>query len=408
MALTKTNLANIVEGILPVANGGTGSSTGPAAGGSNTQIQYNNAGALGGSSSFVFDGTNVGIGTSSPSDKLQVTGGYARIDNSGASALRLYNSTTQVAGIGLQGWSGLGSANDLSVGTVSSNNTIFMTALTERMRITSAGVTLLGTTNTDVGGSVAGIRLSQTGDIISCIDGSSLLHYQSPIAADRRNTAGDGVMYGMWRAGIYQCGIGATNGSTMTFFTGNNASQTERMRIDSSGNLLVGTTSTLLASGSCFVNNTTAGDSPQLIVRNAQNTAGRYWKIGAVGGAGGANPYMIVYNASNAGVYMGYGDTNWSSTSDESKKENLVPITDAVTKISSLRTVIGNFIDDEEKTKHPFLIAQDVQKVLPEAVNEKDGVLGLKYSDIIPLLVASIKELNAKVTALETQLASKS
>jgi hypothetical protein len=60
---------------------------------------------------------------------------------------------------------------------------------------------------------------------------------------------------------------------------------------------------------------------------------------------------------------------------------------------------------DEEKTKHPFLIAQDVQKVLPEAVNEKDGVLGLKYSDMIPLLVASIKELNAKVEAQAVRIA---
>jgi hypothetical protein len=212
-------------------------------------------------------------------------------------------------------------------------------------------------------------------------------------------TAQTGAVYfadGTTSADRYRGAIEYSHSSNVLAFT---TDASERMRIDTSGNLLVGTTSTLLASGSCFVNDTAAGDSPQLIVRNAQNTAGRYWKLGATGGAGGANPYMIVYTASNAGVYMGYGDTNWSSTSDESKKENLVPIADAITKVSSLRTVIGNFIDDEEKTKHPFLIAQDVQKVLPEAVNEKDGVLGLKYSDMIPLLVASIKELNAKVEA---------
>ena len=49
-----------------------------------------------------------------------------------------------------------------------------------------------------------------------------------------------------------------------------------------------------------------------------------------------------------------------------------------------------------------FRSAQDVQKVLPEAVdmtnNEK---LGLSYTDVIPLLVAAIQELSAKVAALE-------
>jgi len=44
-----------------------------AAGGSTTQVQYNNAGVLAGSSSFVFDGTNVGIGTSSPADLLDIS-----------------------------------------------------------------------------------------------------------------------------------------------------------------------------------------------------------------------------------------------------------------------------------------------------------------------------------------------
>lgn len=48
-------------------------------GGSNTYVQYNNAGAFGGSSSFVFDGTNVGIGTSSPVAKLEVSSSSAGV-----------------------------------------------------------------------------------------------------------------------------------------------------------------------------------------------------------------------------------------------------------------------------------------------------------------------------------------
>jgi hypothetical protein len=61
MALTKTDLANIVEGILPVANGGTGTSTGVAPGGSTTQLQYNNAGAFSGSANMTFNGTTLTV-----------------------------------------------------------------------------------------------------------------------------------------------------------------------------------------------------------------------------------------------------------------------------------------------------------------------------------------------------------
>jgi hypothetical protein len=78
MALTKVNATNIIDGILPVANGGTGLTTLGTAGqvltvnggatalqystpattspgGSTTQVQYNNAGAFGGSANFVFE-----------------------------------------------------------------------------------------------------------------------------------------------------------------------------------------------------------------------------------------------------------------------------------------------------------------------------------------------------------------
>ena len=59
MALTKVDLANTVEGILPVANGGTGSSSGVSPGGSTTQVQYNSSGALAGSSNLTFNGTTL-------------------------------------------------------------------------------------------------------------------------------------------------------------------------------------------------------------------------------------------------------------------------------------------------------------------------------------------------------------
>ena len=123
------------------------------------------------------------------------------------------------------------------------------------------------------------------------------------------------------------------------------------------------------------------------------------------------NTNLYVQNASG-GVYLTNTGTSWTSNSDERLKENLVPITDALTKVNSLRSVIGNFIADETKKKTPFLIAQDVQSVLPEAVTSstlKDDetnteYLGVAYSEVIPLLVAAIKELSAELNALKAKV----
>jgi hypothetical protein len=89
-------------------------------------------------------------------------------------------------------------------------------------------------------------------------------------------------------------------------------------------------------------------------------------------------------------------------------KDIIEPISDAANKLLTLRTVIGKYKTDEDGTRRPFLIAQDVQKVMPEAIdkapNEHESgeqMLGLQYANMIPLLVAAINELTAKVAALE-------
>jgi hypothetical protein len=71
--------------------------------------------------------------------------------------------------------------------------------------------------------------------------------------------------------------------------------------------------------------------------------------------------------------------------------------------VSSLRSVIGRYLTDSEDKKRSFLIAQDVEKVLPEAVvtNESTGHMGLSYTEVIPLLVAAIKELKQEIDILK-------
>ena len=73
----------------------------------------------------------------------------------------------------------------------------------------------------------------------------------------------------------------------------------------------------------------------------------------------------------------------------------------------TLRTVIGKYKTDEEGTRRSFLIAQDVQAVLPEAVVEQEdeiGTLSLAYTDVIPLLTAAIKEQQTIINDIKAEL----
>jgi hypothetical protein len=107
------------------------------------------------------------------------------------------------------------------------------------------------------------------------------------------------------------------------------------------------------------------------------------------------------------GVYLTNTGNSWNAVSDERMKTIVEPISNAIQKIGVLRSVIGYYNHDENKIHRPFLIAQDVQSVLPEAVSIADqetGILGLSYTDTIPLLVAAIKEQQALITAMTARI----
>jgi len=185
----------------------------------------------------------------------------------------------------------------------------------------------------------------------------------------------------------HQIGQLAGTGGLINFYT----AASERMRIDSSGNLLALTSSTLFASSHAFVNS----GSAVLGLRNSGATAGKYWQVGP-----DSNSSFKVYNQSSVGMFMSDGATSWSSSSDERQKNIIEPISNAVAKVGSLRAVIGSYKSDQENKRRSFLIAQDVEQALPEAVTTApDGFLGVAYTDVIPLLVAAIQELKAEFDA---------
>ena len=141
-----------------------------------------------------------------------------------------------------------------------------------------------------------------------------------------------------------------------------------------------------------------------------QSNGTNVWAIGSYRAVvSGTNTWFTCANSGGGGVYLsGASATSWSAVSDETRKVIIEPIIDGLNKVSTLRTVIGRLKTDAESVRRPYLIAQDVQAVFPEAVTEnedKEGVvLGLSYTEIIPLLVAAIKELKTQNDSLKARL----
>ena len=194
------------------------------------------------------------------------------------------------------------------------------------------------------------------------------------------------------------------SGSAGTAFTA-----TQAMTLDASGNLLVGTTSNS-PSARQYINQA-SGSNPALYIAGGASTtplinfngAGRMRSDGQYLVMETTNASGVIYVTANTnGVYLAVGGTSWTANSDERLKDIIEPISNAVEKVGSLRSVIGKFKNDETNTRRSFLIAQDVQAVFPEAVDASNpDKLGVAYTEVIPLLVAAIKELTAEVNALK-------
>jgi hypothetical protein len=240
----------------------------------------------------------------------------------------------------------------------------------------------------------------------SAWSGSGWLEFpnSSGISAKGGINIGSNIYYnGAWKytttaaASLYVQGGGQHTWNTAPSGTAGNAiSFTQAMTLDASGHLLVGTSTAPTA------------DTALALTRGTATN----WMVGpSITNGNGANFYIV--DSASAGVYLLSGSTAWSANSDERLKTDLKPIENAAQKVSTLRAVTGRFKTDEKGVSRSFLIAQDVQAVLPEAVNvqtDEIGTLGIQYTDTIPLLVAAIKEqqaiieqLTARITTLEAK-----
>ena len=129
-------------------------------------------------------------------------------------------------------------------------------------------------------------------------------------------------------------------------------------------------------------------------------------------GTGNAN-IIIFYSGGNlsGAINIASGSVSYGSGSDYRIKENIVDLTDATTRLKQLKPKRFNFITNPDDEARDGFLAHEVSSIVPEAViGEKDAVdengeiivQQLDPSKLVPLLVKTIQELEARIVALET------
>jgi len=167
----------------------------------------------------------------------------------------------------------------------------------------------------------------------------------------------------------------------------------ERMRIDSSGNVLVG----------CTV-------PPSTSVNGAGFISGNGYEL-KLSNAGTTNTTRIRFFNANGevGTIRTSGSaTSYNTSSDYRLKENVDYTWDATTRLKQLKPARFNFIADDTNTLVDGFLAHEVSSIVPEAITgTKDAVdadsnpdyQGIDQSKLVPLLVKTIQELEARLTA---------
>jgi hypothetical protein len=369
---------------------------------------------------------NLGIGTSSPTQKLHVkstSGGYtAQFEGAGASDSRINVTNTGVSNTSI-GFNNSGSTNSFGIPTGVSYFTnengypiAFSTGSTERARIDSAGnlglgvvpsawksnykAIQLGTLALASGGSgfefmysnayinssdvavysqssttatayrmnsgngtqswyaapsgTAGAAINFTQAMTLSPSGGLNLVGTANIAAGLYSGAGfqaNGVVFSS-ASGIYN-GVYAPSDSVIAVATAG----AERARIDSSGNLLVGTTSVSGRGGLTI--------SPNL------GGAGSYCRMYFNGNNADDLVYFMYQDAVVGRINISTTATAYVTSSDYRLKESVVPMTDALSKVALLKPVTYKWKSDGSEGQG--FIAHELQEVVPNCVvGEKD------------------------------------
>jgi hypothetical protein len=368
----------------------------------------------------------VGIGTSAPGYRLDVNSGdTANTLNISSNSLATYNPggyNGASARVFMRGGNSVGTFTgtqfthggnfEAFFGAVqnASNLADFVfqgyngSAYVERMRISAAGNVGIGTTapaeRLDVAGNVLltgastgdqfiKVGASRSGNGFSFIDLQGDTTYSSGLRIIRTNLGANTP------SNIEHYGTGAfqliTQQAAPILFLTNG---TEKMRISSDGNLLVGCTSTAFAGGSntgIYLTNTTGGTGGLHIKNTANNT--------------GTNVITFYgWNDTQTGSILTYVNvTNYNTSSDARLKHDIVDAPEASSLIDAIKVRSFKWNSDNSHQRYG-MVAQELVTVAPEAVSQPadpDDMMGVDYSKLVPMLVKELQSLRARVAQLE-------
>jgi hypothetical protein len=218
---------------------------------------------------------------------------------------------------------------------------------------------------------------------------------------------------------------GPSNAGGHFFYTGDAAagSTSEAMRIDSSGNVGIGTSSpsqkltiegaagylaTVQENSANKVRFQMYADATQVALVSGYNTTAKPMTFFT----GGSEVMRIDSGNLLVGTTSGsdkvtvngtVSATNFNTTSDATLKTNVETLSGSLDAVKSLRGVSFDWL--ESGSSEIGVIAQEVEAVLPDVVSTNDeGIKSVKYGNMVAVLIEAIKEQQLRIEALEAKL----